>query len=411
MKRIALLSVLVVAASGPLWSAGDKPPAPVPAVAPGPPELLHENAFEQEDALQGWLPLSGTWALAADETSVLRQTQPAFRGVARLVRLSANYEVSATVRPTAFSGQWGVGLVGYWQPGEGCYRLSNFGGVLALWRESGPDAEALAATRLELKPQAYRLRLNLQNLDKVTVLRAKVWALGEREPEDWTITAQDFDRPLRYGRAGVFTGRAAAVFSEFAVTPANAPATPDTAPAPAPTGNYWYFMGGEWQNTAAGLRQNTAGSTLGFRAAAYALAAGWTEHTIQVAVKADAGSRNQGFGLSACWMGEGDQYQFGQTGGTALFLARRAGGGDVRQLAGVPFAFKKGLWYILKLQLSSEKTGLRLRGKAWPARAGEPTQWQVEALDESAPRLPGGEIGLWCIDDVCSFDDVRVTSP
>jgi hypothetical protein len=408
MKLLVSLSVLLVLSGAPVWSAGDKPPAPAPPVAP---EVLYENSFEQENALQGWLGLSGAWALAADESSVLRQTQPTFRGVARVVRLPANYEVAATVRPATFSGQWGVGLVGYWQPGEGCYRLSNFGGVLALWRESDTGAEALAATRLELKAQPYRMRLSLQNLDKVTALRAKVWPAAEREPDDWLIAAQDFQRPLRFGRAGVFTGRAAAVFTDFAVTPTTDKPTPDTPPEPLPLGNNWYFIGGDWQSTTAGLRQNIAGSALGFRAAAYALAAGWTDHTIQVAVKADSGSRNQGFGVSVCWMEEGNQIQFGQTGGTAVFLARRAPGADPRQLASAPFAFRKGLWYVLKLQLSNEKAGLRLRGKVWPARAGEPTQWQLEALDDTLPRLSGGEIGLWCIDDVCSFDDLQVTRP
>jgi len=416
MKRLACISLLLALAGGPTWSAGEK--APVPAAPTPPPQVLYDNNFEGENALNGWLPLSGTWALGADETTVLRQTQPTFRGVARFVRLPANYEVSATVRPMSFTGQWGVGLVGYWQQGEGCYRLSNFGSVLALWRESATGTAALAAVRMELKPQAYRMRFSLQNADKATLLQAKVWALGEREPEDWLITAQDVDRPLRSGRGGLFTGRAAALFSDFAMAPGGAAvpapgAAPpaDAAPPALPTGNYWHFLGGDWQTTAAGLRQTLAGSALGFRAAAYALAAGWTDQTIQVAIKADSGSRNQGYGLSACWMDEGTQYQFGQTGGMTLFLSRRTGGSDPRQLANAPFAFKKGLWYNLKLQTAVEKTGVRLRGKAWPARAGEPTQWQIETLDEALPRLVGGEIGLWCIDDVCSFDDLQVTQP
>jgi hypothetical protein len=404
MKPLTLLSLVVLTAGG-AWCAGEKTPA-------APPEVSYENAFETPDALSGWLPLSGTWGLAADETSVLRQTLATFRGVARLVRVPANYEVAATVRPLTFSGQWGVGLVGYWHPREGCYRLSNYGGVLALWRETAAGAEALAAVRLELKPQAYRMRLALQNEDKATTLRAKVWALGEKEPTDWLVTAQDHDRPLRSGRAGVFTGRASAAFSDFSATPLGAaPAMPDAPPPALNTGDYWHFVGGDWQSTPTGLRQSIAGSALGFRAAAYALAAGWAGQALQVAVKADSGSRNQGFGLSACWMEDGEQVQFGQTGGTSLFLGRRTPGQEPRQLAAAPFAFKKGLWYVLKLQVSSEKGGMRLRGKAWPARAGEPALWQVETLDDTLPRLPGGEVGLWCIDDVCSFDDLQVTRP
>ena len=378
------------------------------------PAPLYELDFEAPNALDGCLSSGGTWATAADETTVLRQTQAAFRGLARWVRQPANYEVSVTARPLAFSGHWGVGVVAYWQPTEGCYRLSNFGNVVVLWRESADGAAALAALRMEFKSQAYRLKLSVESGAQATTLRGKIWALGEREPDEWLITAQDLNRPLRYGRAGVFTGRASALFSEFAVTrPGPTPAADATAvsPSDSPSGNYWHLSGGDWQVTPAGLRQNTAGSTLGFRAAAYGIAAGFTNHTVQVAVKADSGSRNQGFGLSAYWMEDGSQYQFGQTNSSTLFLARRSPGGDPAQLATAPLAIKKGLWYILKLQLSNEKTGVRLRGKAWPARAGEPVQWQVEALDETRPRLLGGEVGLWCLDDVCSFDDLQVTAP
>ena len=383
-----------------------------PAAPAAPAQLLYADDFEAADSLAGWLPLNGTWALAAEESSILRQTQPTFRGLGQLVRLPANYEVSATVRPTVFSGQWGAGLVAYWQPRAGCYRLSNFGGVMALWRETPADAEVLGAVRLELKSQAYRMRLAVRNEEKATTLRAKLWALGEREPDEWLLAAQDQSKPLRYGRPGLFTGRASAVFSEFAITPLGTPPEPAAPAAPFwPTGNYWHFTGGEWQSASGILRQNVAGSTLGFRSAAYAIATGFTSHTVQVSARADSGSRTVGCGLSACFMDENENYQFGQMNGTSLVLVRNAAGADPVQLATVPFVFRKGLWYILKLQLTPEKGLMRLRGKVWPVRAGEPTAWQIEAVDETAPPLPGGEVGVWCLDDVCSFDDLQVTAP
>lgn len=404
---ILLIFALLLTHSACAQSAAQKP-----AAAPAPPQVLYANDFETPDSLAGWLPLNGAWALAAEESSILRQTQPTFRGLGQLVRLPANYEVSATVRPTIFSGQWGAGLVAYWQPRAGCYRLSNFGGVMALWRETPEDAEVLGAVRLELKSQAYRMRLAVRNEEKATTLRAKLWALGEREPEEWLLVAQDHDKPLRYGRPGLFTGRASAVFSDFAVTSLATPPPPDGAAAPFwPTGNYWHFTGGEWQSSSGMLRQNIAGSTLGFRSAAYAIAAGFTSHTVQLSVRADSGSRSLGCGLSACFMDENDNLQFGQMNGTSLVLVRNSPGAEPVQLGTVPFVFRKGLWYILKLQLAPEKGLTRLRAKAWPVRAGEPTAWQIEAVDETAPQLPGGEVGVWCLDDVCSFDDLQVTAP
>lgn len=362
----------------------------------------------------GWQAAGGQWTISADETNVLQQSQASFRGTARVMMLESNYEVSATARPTNVSGQWGVGVVGYWQPGA-CYRLSNYGNVLALWREESGQAQALAATRLEMKPQAYRLRLALQNDGNVTTLRGKLWAVGQPEPDKWTITAQDVTRPLRAGRAGVFTGRAAAIFSDFAVsrlstTPAPqavAGATPEVPPA-VTLGNCWLFDGGAWQQQGGTLRQETTGSTLGFRSAAYAIASGWADYMVQVNAKSASGSRNQGFGLMA-YCNDGSCYELGQASG-ALVLSRRQEGSDPVVLKTVPFAVKKGLWYILKLRIENQPDAVRLQGKLWPANAGEPTQWQVEAEDASRRRLLGGDLGLWCLDDVCSFDDLLVVS-
>ncbi|MEI6501726.1 MAG: hypothetical protein WCP21_11965, partial [Armatimonadota bacterium] len=274
-------------------------------------------------------------------------------------------------------------------------------------------AEALAAVRMDFKPQAYRMKLALSNEAPLTVLRGKVWALGEAEPEEWTIVGEDGAAPLRYGRGGVFTGRASAVFTDFTVTRLGAPVvkSADKAEAAAPaSANHWLLSGGDWQLGHGTLRQNATGSTLGFRSSAYAVAAGWTDYTLEAAVKAASGSRNQGFGLSAYWLDDGNHYEFGQMGGNALALVRRAEGADPVFLATLPFAVKKGLWYVLKLRLENTAEGVQLRGKAWPARAGEPTDWQIEAQDVARPRLPGGDIGLWALDDVCSFDEVQVTA-
>jgi len=413
LRRVYLFIFLFLCPLFPLCnSIADEKPTPVSVVSPSP--VLWSCDFEDPQALQMWYPLNGQWGLVSDESVVVRQTQPAFRGQARLVHMPGNYEVSAIVRPINFSGSaWGMGLIAYWQPQGGCYRLSNYGNILALWRESADEVKVLAAAPWEIKPQAYRMRLAVEKEMQMTSLRAKVWAIGEKEPESWLLRAQDYDWPLRYGRAGVFTGRAAAAFSDFAVSLFSAASGRPDAAAPAawPVGNYWHFVGGEWQSTATGLRQNVVGSTLGFRSASYAIAAGWSNYTVRVAVKADSGSQCQGFGLSAYWLEEEQQYQLGQLNFNRLVLLRKMPGAETRQLASQPYSFRKGIWYVLKLQLSNEKTGVRLQGKVWPAHMNEPGVWQISILDETQPRLLGGEIGLWCVDDVCSFDEVQVTAP
>ncbi|MGE5532103.1 MAG: hypothetical protein ACM3VW_08320 [Bacteroidota bacterium] len=374
---------------------------------------LYQNDFEGPALPAGWLPLAGQWSIAADETNCLQQSQPSFRGQARIVMQESNYQVEATCRALNVSGQWGVGLVGYWQASGDCYRLSNFGNMLVLWRETHGTAEALAAVKMDFKPQGYRMRLALSNQGPVTVLRGKVWALGEAEPEEYTITGEDGAEPLRYGRGGLFTGRASAIFTEFALTRLSAAPSASATPTevePPPATGHWQLVGGDWQLQRDNLRQNAPGSTLGFHASAYAIAAGWRDYTVQVNAKAATGSHNQGFGLTAYWLDDGNHYEFGQMGDKSLALIRRTDGNDPVFLATVPLTVKKGLWYVLKLQLCDTPQGTVLRGKAWPAHAGEPMKWQIEAEDVARPALTGGDVGLWALDDVCSFDEIRVTA-
>lgn len=412
---LLLLIAAVSLQAGPARS-GDANPKGAVAPKPPPPPLYQEDFEAAANGLpQGWLPFGGQWATAGDETTVLQQSQASFRGQARVVLQEANYQVEATARALNCSGQWGVGLIAYWQPGAGCYRLSNFGNVLAIWRERGGQAEPLAAVRMEVKPQAYKLRLLVRNEGALASLRGKMWALGEPEPEGWTISGEDAAEPLRYGRAGAFTGRASAIFTDFTVNRLAAGATAAGAPSDAavdkpPTPNHWLTIGGDWQVQPEALRQNAAGSTAGFRSSAYAIAAGWTDYTVQVSVRAAAGGRNQGFGLSAYWLDDSDHYELGQLNGNTLALVRRMEGCDPNFLSTTALAFRKGLWYTLKLRLQTAGDGVRLQAKAWPARAGEPAAWQLEAEDLARPRLSGGEVGLWAIDDVCSFDEVQVTS-
>lgn len=375
-----------------------------------------ETDFETATAgapLPGWVGLGGNWVGANDEGGVLQQSQASFRGFAQATRLWTDYDVAATVRPLSGSGQWAVGLVAYWTTDGGCYRLSNFGNVLAIWRESSVGVEALAATHLELRPQqAYRMRLSVRNEKTGTTLRGKVWAAGEPEPDKWLLSAQDVLTPLRSGRAGFFTGRATAAFSDLTLTGANDQILVQDPLVGESAGRQWHWelVGGEWQGVTSvqPFRQVLTGDSVAFSGAAYALLSGWENYTVRVMARAAPGSRNQGFGVAAYWQSDTDSYVLGQTGGSALILARRSSAEGQVPLATVPFALRRGTWYNIELRVENLPESVRLQGKVWPARAGEPLQWQIQAEERGTSALRGGEVGLWAIDDVCSFDDLLV---
>ena len=392
VAALALASGLPAAEGGPVLYRTDFEAGPVGSLPPG------------------WASQGGTWVTATEEGTVLQQSQSALRGPGQAGRVWSDYDVEATVRPLVGQGQWGVGLVGYWDPDSGCYHLSSYGGVLALWRESGDRVQALAAVSRELRPQeSYRFRLSLRNDGAGTWVRGKVWRAGEPEPTAWALAALDAVEPLRQGQPGLFTGRAAAAFSDLLVTGQSGEVLArDPLATSAGSSWYWQFLGGDWQRPAGqkALQQVLADDSAAFSAAAHAILAGWADYTVQVMARSAAGSANQGFGLSAYRQGDGACYQFGQLGGSSLFLGRHNRFMGRLSLATAPFTVNQGDWYTLKLRLQNLPEGVRLQGKAWPARAGEPAQWQVEAEDRRPPLLRGGDVGVWCIDDVCSFDDL-----
>jgi hypothetical protein len=382
-------------------------------------QALYQADFEGKagSAPRGWQGWGGIWTLAQDDSSVLQQTQANYRGYAQAGLAWSNYDVQVTIRPLNTGAHWGLGVVGYWQPDGSCYRLSSYGGMLALWRETKGVPQALAVLNADLKPQqVYRVRLALRSESGATVLAGKVWPVVETEPEAWQITARDELNPLRQGRAGLFTGRAAAQFYDFSVTAPDPPDEPyvytqQSLKGPGlPPGVYWALQGGAWElpTTHQPLRQTNPGTGVGFRSAAYAIYSGFTDCTVQAGVKVPSGSRSQGCGLSAYWQSDGSGYSLGQLAGATLVLLRRTSRGSTT-LAEAPFAFKKGVWYVLKLRLSNGPGGVQLQGKVWPARAGEPTQWQLQATEALPGALAGGDVALWGIDDVCSFDDLVVT--
>jgi hypothetical protein len=47
----------------------------------------------------------------------------------------------------------------------------------------------------------------------------------------------------------------------------------------------------------------------------------------------------------------------------------------------VPFSWKSGVWYRLKLEVDGDAKGATIRGKAWPRDEKEPEKWQINFKD------------------------------
>jgi|YNPNPStandDraft_1061719.scaffolds.fasta_scaffold19304_3 hypothetical protein len=175
----------------------------------------------------GWLVRRGNWKVVQAETRVLQQSQATdgvdFNGNAYAVAQGwAHYTVQARIRVTEYHGDWGVGLIGYWQDANHHYRLRTVADTLFLARRSGEGKiDHLQAVPLVLQPQTwYIFKLRLENAPQATRLRGKVWREDQREPGEWLLEAED-SSPSRYtsGTVGFWTLRAAGSFDNLVVVP------------------------------------------------------------------------------------------------------------------------------------------------------------------------------------------------
>ncbi|MGE0622630.1 MAG: hypothetical protein AB7O54_08420 [Pseudomonadales bacterium] len=68
-----------------------------------------------------------------------------------------------------------------------------------------------------------------------------------------------------------------------------------------------------------------------------------------------------------------------------------------------------GSWYMFRLHVSSEPNQTNIRAKVWMYGAPEPTDWQVNCIDDSATRLQQGPFGIWAMGPGNKlFDDLSV---
>src|SRR5262249_35210792 len=82
----------------------------------------------------------------------------------------------------------------------------------------------------------------------------------------------------------------------------------------------------------------------------------------------------------------------------------------------IPYGWKPGVWYRLKLTVQVQGDKALVRGKAWPRNEAEPEAWTVEFNDpcpnrEGSPALYGNATGILENQQGAEiyYDNVRVT--
>ena len=66
-------------------------------------------------------------------------------------------------------------------------------------------------------------------------------------------------------------------------------------------------------------------------------------------------------------------------------------------------------WYLFKIQIENVDDQTEIRAKVWQEGLGEPSDWQVNAVDASLSRLTAGTFGLWSYNPGSKYwDDLMV---
>ncbi|RSM39928.1 hypothetical protein DMB66_57740 [Actinoplanes sp. ATCC 53533] len=202
-----------------LLAAGAAALRPAPAEAAAAPPVLLSDDF-QDGAADGWRTSGGLWSVAADETSVLRQTTMSGRAVACAGDPAwADYAVTARVKPLTMSEpQSSAGVLARVQPdGSHYYLATRADGTVELGRVTGGRATALASAAYPAYPAVWRsLTLVVKGDSLVGVVNGSP-----------LLTATD--TRLRRGRAGLATASGTASFDDILVQ-SYAASTPDTQP-------------------------------------------------------------------------------------------------------------------------------------------------------------------------------------
>jgi hypothetical protein len=81
---------------------------------------------------------------------------------------------------------------------------------------------------------------------------------------------------------------------------------------------------------------------------------------------------------------------------------------ETKRSVAVPFTWKSGTWYRMKLRIENLEGKALVRGKVWPRSEPEPQQWTI-SKDDVMPSLQGAP-GLYCYaHNEAYYDNVKVT--
>lgn len=164
----------------------------------------------------------------------------------------------------------------------------------------------------------------------------------------------------------------------------------------------WMRFGGDWgvigENGKA-VRQSSTALERAF------LILGWRNYTVESKIFVTKTRLHWGVGLIAYWRDEKNNYRIVNHGSKLCLL--RTGGGQTRVLAETPYLVDLGEWHNLKISISSDEDGVKLKGKAWSEKREEPSEWMVMANDHM-PTSSAGWAGFWTGKAACDFDDFTV---
>jgi hypothetical protein len=172
----------------------------------------------------------------------------------------------------------------------------------------------------------------------------------------------------------------------------------------------WLFpSGGRWGISASGSRMLQQVDRRPGNSAALTGEKDWSDYTVQTELMVEYSGE---VGVFACWNSHHENYRLRTNDRHGVIeIAKRVPKGPDRYdtiiLNRMPFQMLDKTWYIFKLEVTSQKSYVYLKGKVWRKGATEPGTWLIETSDHSSERYESGLAGVWTINSGDSYKGAK----
>ncbi|MCA8962985.1 MAG: Ig-like domain-containing protein, partial [Planctomycetes bacterium] len=336
-------------------------------------------------------------------------------------------ELTGRMRIEDPDGGFGITLFSDYPVSDHYYRLRRYAGTDFHVAPHGATMDT-GETASGVVPEAgvwYAFRVFAEANPTSSRVRAKVWRATDAEPVDWQIDCTDLSaNRLTSGAIGAWSmGPGEKYLADLRVNGEAIQLPPLGGPSPQPTD----VVEGLWLDTAPdnGLQTDdslflvgrvgdelclstTSGATNIHSHFSTDQSSSWSDYTVTGRLRVEDVNGGAGITVLSDYP-QSDRYYRLRRYGDGPFTLSPHGTSITSGTTDSGVVPTPGVWYDFEVQVVDDGSATVVRAKVWLSGTQEPSDFQIDCLDESATRLTQGTIGLWTMGPGAKkFVDVRM---